>query len=701
MRLRGRLKRKPKIVEEPTETQPELSELQWFARAGELAETRLSTMARRLPALISQALRLAWRANPRDTLVTIVLNVGAGMFTTFGLLATTGVLNALLADGPTPDRVRESMPALALVAASYAVRGALLSGAGWAQARLRPQIRREVEIQLLELTSGVRLTALDDTAFLDDLKRAETRGIMAAPSMVTYTIDLFTGMVGLLAAAGTLGVLHPILLPLLILTALPEGWASVRAARQEYLTMLTLVASRRRRWILSDLMTERRHAAEVRSFTVRDFLLRQYSRLAVQEQDLTIDLARRQTMTRLAGQALQGTATTLVYLALGLLLWSGQVPLAIAGTAVLAIRTGQASLASLVYAVNRCYEEGLYFSDYLNFCADAQGRFTAREGAAPPIFETIEVDNVTFTYPGSDSPALSGVSIELRRGEVVALVGENGSGKTTLAKILAGLYDPDSGEVRWDGTSLWEVDPEQLRERIAVIAQDHTHWPMTARQNIIMGRPDEPELVDAAILNSGADEVIAELAHGYDTLLDRRFDGGAELSGGQWQRLAAARGFYRDEPLLICDEPSAALDARAENALFERIRAHADGRTVLLITHRLASVRHADRVYVLDHGKVIEHGDHSALMASGGLYAELYTLQASAYQSRLSPSSSRSSSTRSGRVPLWWWIRSSPSRAMSATRARATPSGKPHIAATSATDRQSLQISKTARYSEV
>jgi ATP-binding cassette subfamily B protein/ATP-binding cassette subfamily C protein len=185
---------------------------------------------------------------------------------------------------------------------------------------------------------------------------------------------------------------------------------------------------------------------------------------------------------------------------------------------------------------------------------------------------------------------------------------------------------------------LAEVAPQEVWENIAVIAQEYTHWPMTARQNITMGRgrehvqgdAEDPAML-AAARASGADEVVDDLAHKYGTLLDRRFKGGAELSGGQWQRLAVARGFYRDAPLLICDEPTAALDARAEHQLFERIRTHADGRTVLLITHRLASVRHADRIYVLEHGEVTEEGDHASLMARGGLYADLYSLQAAAY----------------------------------------------------------------------
>jgi ATP-binding cassette subfamily B protein/ATP-binding cassette subfamily C protein len=224
------------------------------------------------------------------------------------------------------------------------------------------------------------------------------------------------------------------------------------------------------------------------------------------------------------------------------------------------------------------------------------------------------------------------VSAHIDRGEVVALVGENGSGKTTLAKVLAGLYDPASGQVRWDDVDLAAVDPTDLRNRIAVIAQDHTRWPLTARHNITMGTEKGQEAVDLAAEVAGADQVIAELPQGYQTLLDRRFKDGQELSGGQWQRIAVARGFYREAPLLICDEPTAALDARAEHALFETIRKHADGRTVLLITHRLASVRYADRIYVLDHGEVIEQGTHDALIDLDGVYADLYNLQAQAYR---------------------------------------------------------------------
>jgi ATP-binding cassette subfamily B protein len=659
---------------------PRLAEHKWTAKAAEMSQTGVVTMALRLPMLIAAVLRLGRQAAPRDLAATVVFNVVSGVFTAFGLLATTGVLAALFAAGPTPARVAGAAPALLLVGAAITVRAGCTAIAQWAQARLRPQVEQIVERRLYEVTTAVDLAAFDDPAFQDDLHRARLRGVESAPSMVDNAVDLFTASVGVVAAAGALGVLHPVLLPLLLLTALPEGWAAVRAARLGYLTELSLVEVYRRSWIMTELMTERSHAAEVRSFTVRGFLLRRYARLAGHIRERKLGLARRQTLTRIYGDVLKGLATAVMYATLGLLLWKGIMPLAVAGTAVLAIRTGQNSLVNLVHALNRCYEDGLYFADYLSYCELAERRVhrgdaptatpttptatpTASTALTTPTalttsaadttltttqpagrvealrrFQQITAERLTFAYPGSDTPAVREVSVRLGRGEIIALVGENGSGKTTLAKLLAGLYAPQAGQVRWDETLVTELDPQVVRRAIAVIAQDHTHWPMSAADNIAMGddltTPGVRESVEHAATTSGADQVIATLPNGLDTLLDKRFDGGQELSGGQWQRLAAARGFYRDAPLLICDEPTAALDARAEHHLFEQIRDHAraNDRTVLLITHRLASVRHADRIYVLDGGRVTEHGGHQELMDLGGLYAELYTLQASAYR---------------------------------------------------------------------
>jgi len=605
----------------------------WNAYTERLASIGFRDVARRFPGLEGEAVRLAWQGSPRDTVASIALNIASGIFAGYALFATTGVLEALFAGGPTPHRVWAALPSLVLVAVSSALRSGLSSAAGWAQGRLEPQVDRAVELRLFGLTTSVELAAFDDPGFHDQMERAQTRGMNSASQVVNDVINCLTSMTGLASAAIVVGVLQPLLLLVLLAAQLPGAWAAVRAARISYLTRFALIDAYRRKWILNHLMADRETAAELRSFTMRSFLLARLSKLAAYARDAEMRAAGRQAATKVTASLMGGIATAGVYAALGGMLVGGWLPLSVAGTAVLAIRQAAVSLQQLLYQVNQCYEDGLYFSDYASFCADAESRVRSPGATAVPSgFAEIVAEGVSFSYPGVDVLALDDVSVRIARGEVIALVGENGSGKTTLAKILAGLYRPSAGAVTWDGVPISDVDGEPLREQIAVIAQDHANWPLSVLHNITMGRSLDPELLSFAVESSGAEVVIDGLARGYETLLARQFKDGAELSGGQWQRIAAARAFYRVAPLLIMDEPTAALDARAEYALFSTLRVHAATRSVLIITHRLASVRQADRIYVLAHGKVVEQGTHADLMALGGQYAELYTLQASQYE---------------------------------------------------------------------
>jgi ATP-binding cassette subfamily B protein len=251
--------------------------------------------------------------------------------------------------------------------------------------------------------------------------------------------------------------------------------------------------------------------------------------------------------------------------------------------------------------------------------------FDAMPVVAPPVETT---DGQTRPH------ALRGVSIEVRKGEVVALVGENGSGKTTLAKVICGLYAPDRGRVLWDGVDVSTVDPDEIRSQITVIFQDFSRYWLTMRENIGLGRVariDDTEAIRAAARHAGADRFIEGWPEGYETPMGPIFEGGKDLSTGQWQRVALARAFFRDAPLVILDEPTASLDARAEAELFERIRSLFKGRSVVLISHRFSSVRSADRIYVMKEGQIVERGTHEELMGLGGLYAELFNLQAAAY----------------------------------------------------------------------
>ncbi|MFE9913794.1 ABC transporter ATP-binding protein [Micromonospora sp. NPDC005553] len=614
---------------------PELEDRDWLHHAQEFAHTSFWAVARRLPRLVREAVGLAWSTNQRDTVASIGLNIAAGVMTTFGLLATTSVLRELFAAGPTPDRVRSALPALIVAAAAVSARGGLTIAAGWAQARLTPQINYQVELRLFEATTAVDLAAFDDAGFAEEMDRARDRGMGEAAWIVDHTVNLVTGVVGMLATAVAVTVIQPLLLPCLLLAAVPQAITAVRMARREYLAMLARITRRRRMWMLAHLMANRHTAAEVRAYQMRDFLLAEYRGVMAVETRAQLRLVRSQTGTRVVGATVAGLATFGVYAVLGGLLLSGMVALAAAATALLALQSARTSLGVAVVATNSLYEDALYYQDYQDFLARARARVPVGGSRVADGVDVIEVDEVSLRYPDTDAPAVDRVSLTVRRGEVIALVGENGSGKTTLAKLIAGLYQPTGGVIRWDGVDAAELDPRALGAQVAVMTQEWWKFPFTAGQNIRVGRHDRPPdrsgpSVQEAARAAAAHDMIVGLPHGYDTLLDREFKDGHELSGGQWQRLVAARGLYRDAALLICDEPSAALDARAEHALFQHLGRRPD-RAVVLITHRLANVRHADRIFVLERGRLVQHGSHDELMTAGGLYRELFNLQASGY----------------------------------------------------------------------
>ncbi len=609
----------------------------WALGYEKVAQAGLREVAAAVPRTMARVVGWAWRSAPRLTFLAGVLQLATGVIQAFGLLATADVFARLLAAGPTPDRVLAALPALAVVVGAYALRGLLDAAEGAVSATLGPLVERRAVDELYSALIRVDLASFDEPDFTQLVERVTDGAPSRLRGAVRMTGDLTSLGVSATSAVVAAGVLHPVLAPAVLLAAAPQAWAQVKGAQIAFDSWLRTSSRARRLAVASDLISERDNAAEVRAFTTQEVVLAEHRRIA---DDLTREAVRvgqRQNRATTAGRALSGVGTGIGFGVLGALLFAGGLPLALAGTAVLAMRAASSSIVSSMYMVSQLYESGFTLDLLRTLVVDAAGR--TRPPAVTSLRgdpEVITLDRVSFSYPGQDSAALLDVSVTLRRGQVIALVGENGSGKSTLAKVLTGLYLPETGTVTWDGVDTAGVDAGELHQRIAVVMQDPLHWPMTAANNVRIGRLDRPDpgdgvLADAAA-RSGADVVLAALPDGAATMLSRQFQKGRDLSGGQWQRLSVARGLYRDAPLVIADEPTAAMDARAEHAVFAALREMGGtDRITVLVTHRLANVRHADQILVLDRGRLVEHGRHEDLMAAGGIYHELFSIQARAY----------------------------------------------------------------------
>jgi len=517
--------------------------------------------------------------------------------------------------------------------------GALLAAfQGESQVLLGEKVTRHATGLVLDVAATASMAEYDDEAFHDRLERAR---VAAEQQPMALTIA-FTGMlasaIGAVGVVVALAVLEPLILPIVAAGVIPVWFTNRRRGLRRYRFQFGATPENRERLYLQRLLSTREPAAELRAYRSTGFLRRRYERLwdwrLVQIRTLT----RQRTVLALVGALGMATAAALGLLVLVRLINSGRTSLATAGAAAVALQQLTTRLSTLSTTGGRMHESALFLQDLTAFVGERPGVPGAAGALAapperPPGFSRIRIEGVTFTYPGAAAPALEDVDVTIAAGEVVALVGENGSGKSTLAKLVAGLYAPDEGTIAFD------VDPGAPPaggpdNAVALMFQDFTRYPLTGRDNIVLGDVDHDRdaEVPRAAERAGIDAALRALPHGYDTRLSKEFAEGADLSLGQWQRLALARAYHRDAALLILDEPSAALDPLAEERLFEEVRNLLAGRTVILITHRMASVRLADRVLVLADGRVVETGTHRSLLDARGLYHRLFTTQAGGYR---------------------------------------------------------------------
>jgi ATP-binding cassette subfamily B protein len=577
---------------------------------------------------------LVWQSSPRQTVLLGGLTLlGAGV-----PLAIAWVGKAIVDAAVAHHRdatLRLVAVELGLVVAQAAVIRALALVRGLLGARLG----LDINVRILQKALTLELRHFEDPDFYDRLTRARREASVRPISVVTESFQLVQNVLTLVGYAGLLLSFSPWAVLGLLLAALPATLAEMRFSQQAFRLRNWRSPDSRRLLYLEYVLANDDHAKEVKLFGLGPLLLGRYRSLGE-----TFYREDRQLSLRRAGWSyalsLVGTLTFYgCYAAVAVAAATGRLTLGLMTLYVVAFRQGQQAFQSILTAVGGMYEDNLYMSNLFEYLAIPTGRPApppALLASAAGVEKGIRFEDVGFRYPEAEGWALRHVSLFIPHGQSLALVGQNGAGKTTFIKLLTRLYTPTEGRILLDGVDLQAWDEAVLRGRLGVIFQDFNQYQFRFRENVGVGSVEHLEdapRVHRAVEEGGATELLASLQEGLETPLGRWFKDGTELSGGQWQKVALARAFMREEAdILVLDEPTAALDAEAEHAIFQRFRELARGRTTLLISHRFSTVRMADRIVVIEHGQLVEQGTHAELMALGARYAHLFTLQAKGYQ---------------------------------------------------------------------
>lgn len=585
-------------------------------------------MCAQLPSVLRRIARMCWDIDRGAVLLLLACQLITGVSAAVLLAATARAMRPILGAGAVGDRLQQAVPALLVVAAAAALTRVAGALAAYAIRRITPQLTTAVDTAMVEAVCRVEAAAYAVDGFADRQEAAEM-GATRTQVMVTDAQRFMSALITMVTAGGVLSVLNVLMLPLLLLAVLPAGVGAVLTARVDYETHYANVADRTVRGMMRWWTTTPKYGDEVRANGMTDYLLHWHRSLSERVDRRTLAAAPRTLRIALLSSLAGGVFLVATWAALAWLAATGRIALPVAATAVVAVQTTLAALSQVIINGAAVFHTSLYLSDMQSFLDDAARRAPSRGGLAitSPVDE-IRLEDVVYRYPGKERPAVDGVSLTLRRGEILAIVGTNGSGKSTLTRLVTGIYLADQGRVTWNGLDLARVDPATVWHRTGLVPQIFAQWPLRVRENVTLGQPrtvdDGPvwEAVDAV----GMREAVADLPKGLDTLLAREIFGGAELSGGQWQRLACSRALYRRPALLILDEPTSQMDPRGEHTVFERIKAIAADRITIVITHRLENTKVADHIVVMEHGRITERGGYQDLVHAGGTFAELLAL---------------------------------------------------------------------------
>jgi ATP-binding cassette subfamily B protein len=582
-------------------------------------------------------LALAWAASPRSLI----------RFSLLGMLTATMPPIAVYLGALLVNRIAEARAQslgfkdlLPIVAGLWMVAGvqrAVGAYMGYGRNLFVRRVELEAERRLLAQASKVDLGHFDNSNWHDRLARAK-RDVSWRPGDLTWSVLGLSGNIVTIALMATLlASLHYLLVILALAAAALSLALERRVTSRLYEFFYKETPEERERGYMSDLLAQPRTTKEIRAYVLSDYLLGRHRNLSEHLFKQREQMFRSATRISLLTGLVTGTALALAYAFVAVqgaagAIDPGGVVLVIGAFTSVSGTLGQ--ISSTFVAVD---QHTTFLDDYFSFLAiEPLVPAPAMPRSVPSrLADGIEFDDVTFSYPGGMEPALAGLSLRIRSGELIALVGENGAGKSTLVKLLLRFYDVDRGSVRIGGVDLKDLDPETLRGRIGVLFQDYASYELTIRENVVMGRPDiqaSDERVMEALRDSRSEWLVKKMPNGLDSKVGRLFEGGHDLSGGEWQRLALARIMYRDADIWILDEPTSSLDPEAEAAIFAELKENLKGRIGIVISHRFSTVRIADRIAVVADGRITEVGTHEELLAAQSRYSQLFELQAAGYR---------------------------------------------------------------------
>jgi ATP-binding cassette subfamily B protein len=601
------------------------------------SQTLRGSWRQRLHALknVPPLMRLVWNCGPTVVGAAALFRIAAALIPLAMLAVSKRILDGVQAHfggRPLPDNFWY------LVAAEFglAVLGSLIGRTiGFFDALFADRFTRYVSIRVMEHASRLDLASYEDPVFYDKLERARVQAtdriamVQAIGTMAQQIITAITLSAGIV-------IFSPWLLVALVLAVVPAFLGESHFAFQGYALNIRQTPVRRQLDYLRTLGASKESAKELKLFGLSGFLSGEYTRLSNDLYDQNAHLARRRLvagalLSLLSTGAYYGAYAYVIYRTVtGALSWGSLQFLAGA------LAGASQNIQSIFSTFSSIADQSLFLTDLVEFLR-VQPTIRSKPDALPaprPIRDGVLFENVSFTYPGSSRLVLDRLDLRVDPGERLALVGENGQGKTTIVKLLTRLYDPTEGRIFLDGIDLRDYEIDDLHSQIGVIFQDFVRYEMTARSNIAAGRIDaaDESAIRIAAIKSLASQVIERLPDAYDQLLGRRFEGGVDLSGGEWQKMALARAYLRDAQILILDEPTAALDARSEFEVFQRFTELTRSRMALLISHRFSTVRMADRIVVLEDGRIAEQGTHNQLVALGGRYSGMFEMQAANYR---------------------------------------------------------------------